>query len=179
MAMLIIILFVVARHIVGLCRRPSSRDGAQVEEAFFLLKKLYSARQMFMGDVPCASQQPPGLKGGAPSGEGDDNLRIGDDFIVGSGRFIFDIAAEVVTRMGGRPKSTAQQKACRMLAARLMKEHGHRPMHIVRDLPAVTLLILTPTALELCVEKYIACDLEFDPTARNLQSLLKAQSRTE
>jgi len=90
----------------------------------------------------------------------------------GRGRFVFDISADVVVRMGGRPSSKAQIKSARMLAGRLMKEHGHRPVHIVRDIPIVMSMILTPTAMERSVDAIINSGVVYDPSINNLVKLI-------
>jgi hypothetical protein len=63
-------------------------------------------------------------------------------------RYILDIAAKVYLKMGARPKNSAQMRAARVLAGRLMTEDGHRTIHVERDLPQVLLALLTPTRAE-------------------------------
>jgi hypothetical protein len=94
-----------------------------------------------------------------------------------SGRFIFDVAAEVYSRLGGRPNSSAQLKAAKILACRIMKEHGHRPMHVQRDIHHVMLLLVTPDAMEQAFDAYMALNLEFDPAATSLTQLTRMQPR--
>jgi hypothetical protein len=101
------------------------------------------------------------------------------DFIVGGGRFIFDVAAEVVVRMGGRPKSSAQRRSARVLAGRIMKEHGHRPMHVIRDLPQVLLLIATPTRMEALVDRFLERDLTYDSDAEFTEELVPRRSHQD
>lgn len=74
-------------------------------------------------------------------------------------KFIFHIAAEVNVRMGARPKGAAQVRAARILAGRLMSEAGHRPTHIVRDLPWVIMAMHTPTEMELQMSDWFKTSL--------------------
>lgn len=58
--------------------------------------------------------------------------------------FVAEVAAEVVGRMGARPKTDAARAAARQLAFRIMREHNHRLSHIERDIPIVLALAETP-----------------------------------
>jgi hypothetical protein len=74
--------------------------------------------------------------------------------------FVVDTACDVVNRIGRRPTSEAGIVAARRLAARIMQEHGHRPAHIVRDLPQVMILVCSPTVAEQRSELRLALGYE-------------------
>jgi hypothetical protein len=62
--------------------------------------------------------------------------------------FIYKVAAEVVLRMGGRPTTTPELKAARLLAWRIMRAGDHRIKHCEKDIPKIMILISNPTTLE-------------------------------
>jgi hypothetical protein len=63
--------------------------------------------------------------------------------------FVYEIAAEVVRQLGGRPTSNAQMIAARRTAGRVMHDRDHRLAHIERDMPMVLALIQTETSTEI------------------------------
>jgi len=69
-----------------------------------------------------------------------------------AGTFIMDIAADVSNRLGGPPKTEAGIISARVLCNRLMTDAGHRPSHIMRDVPIVVALVCHPTRSEQWVQ---------------------------
>jgi len=138
------------------------RQYVRLCSTYFWIGKLSSARQVWSHPEITPSEQCTNLVVHNPA----------DSISGNSGRFVFDIAAEVVVRMGGRPSSKPQSRAARMLAGRLMTEHGHRPMHTERDLPLVMALIHTPTVMETCLENIIDAGVVYDARIDTLGKLL-------
>jgi hypothetical protein len=70
-------------------------------------------------------------------------------------RYVTAVAYQVKMKFGTPARSSANYKATREYAVKLMKEHGHRPAHIMRDIEKVITLVFINTReqldeLELC-----------------------------
>jgi hypothetical protein len=64
-------------------------------------------------------------------------------------RFIRQVVSAVKMKFGVPKRNEANRMAIRDYAVRIMKEVGHRPSHIVRDVPLVVRLAFQPTSEEL------------------------------
>jgi hypothetical protein len=80
------------------------------------------------------------------------------------GRYVFEVAAEVHLQMGTRPVTKAQLIAARILAGRIMRDHGHRPTHVERDLPVVIMALVTPTVAEEDLDEWFTTALSDSPS---------------
>jgi hypothetical protein len=79
------------------------------------------------------------------------------------GRFIRQVVCAVKVKFGVPKRNDANRMAVRDYAVRIMKEVGHRPSHIIRDVPVVVRLVFQPTDEELVqarLESYPMAELE-------------------
>jgi hypothetical protein len=66
-----------------------------------------------------------------------------------SNRFIREVVFAVKAKFGLPKRTEANRVAVRDYAVRIMKEVGHRPSHICRDVPKIVRLVFTPTDEEI------------------------------
>jgi hypothetical protein len=84
--------------------------------------------------------------------------------------FAFDVAAEVVLRMGGRPKTPSELKAARMLAWQVMRNRDHRIAHCERDIVVILGMITAETEEERILNEMINSGQMFPETQWGLFS---------
>jgi hypothetical protein len=64
-------------------------------------------------------------------------------------RYVTAVAYQVKLKFGTPTRSAANHKAVREYAVKKMKDHGHRPAHIMRDIELVVTLVFINTREQL------------------------------